>query len=152
MHIGLVVHHEECRLYMQDGILPFVKSIEADSKKVRDRCAQNPKTRIQAGCIHIPCLLPIMGASWLSPVTLHITWCTPLCITMMLRTRITSTQQPVLQVCAHVPACAAPCFSTQTRIQTAGEPMKAAALLFPMAHSTGPCFQRSSHHTITWGQ
>ena len=41
VHIGLVVHHEECNLYMQDGILPLVKSIEADLKKVRDRCTQN---------------------------------------------------------------------------------------------------------------
>ena len=41
VHIGLVVCHEECHLYMQDGILPFVNSIEADLKKVRDRCTQN---------------------------------------------------------------------------------------------------------------
>ena len=41
VHIGLVVCHEECHLYMQDGILPFVKSIEADLEKVRDRQAQN---------------------------------------------------------------------------------------------------------------
>ena len=41
MHTGLVVHHEECHLYMQDKILPFVKSIGVDLKKVRDRHAQN---------------------------------------------------------------------------------------------------------------
>ena len=41
MHIGLVVHCKECLLYMQDGILPFLKSIEADLKKARDRCTQN---------------------------------------------------------------------------------------------------------------
>ena len=33
VHINLVVHHEGCHLYMQDGILPFVKSIEVDLKK-----------------------------------------------------------------------------------------------------------------------
>ena len=38
VHISLVVHHDECCLYMQDGILPFVKSIEADLKKARDKC------------------------------------------------------------------------------------------------------------------
>ena len=38
MHISLVVCCEECCLYMQDGILPFV---EADLKKARDRHAQN---------------------------------------------------------------------------------------------------------------
>ena len=41
MHISLVVHCEECHLYMQDGILPFMKSTEADLKKVRDRRTQN---------------------------------------------------------------------------------------------------------------
>ena len=41
MHISLVVHCKECCLYMQDGILPFVKSIEATLKKVRDKHAQN---------------------------------------------------------------------------------------------------------------
>ena len=42
MHISLVVHCKECCLYMQDRILPFVKSIEADLKKVRDRILENP--------------------------------------------------------------------------------------------------------------
>ena len=41
VHIGLLLHHEECHLYMQDKILPFVKSIEMNLKKVRDRCTQN---------------------------------------------------------------------------------------------------------------
>ena len=41
LNISLVVCHEECCFYMQDGILPFVKSIEADLKKAGDRCAQN---------------------------------------------------------------------------------------------------------------
>ena len=41
MHISLVVHHEECHLYMQDGILPSTKSIEVDLKKVRDTYTQN---------------------------------------------------------------------------------------------------------------
>ena len=41
VHISLVVHCEECCLYMQDWILPFVKSIKADLKKVRDQHTQN---------------------------------------------------------------------------------------------------------------
>ena len=41
MHISLVVHCKGYCLYMQDGILPFVKSIEVDLKKVRDQHAQN---------------------------------------------------------------------------------------------------------------
>ena len=41
VHIGLVVQREGCHLYMQDGILPFAKSIEVDLEKVRDRHAQN---------------------------------------------------------------------------------------------------------------
>ena len=41
VHIGMVVQCEGCHLYMQDRILPFVKSIEADLKKARDRRAQN---------------------------------------------------------------------------------------------------------------
>ena len=148
VHIILVVHHKGCHLYMQDGILPFVKSIEVDLKKVRDWA---PIIRIQVGSVHIPCSLPIMGASQPSPPTLHIAWCTPLCTMMMRRTRITSTQQPVLQGCAHPPAYAMPCFSMWIRIQSTSEPMKAAALSFPIAHSTGPCFQRLSCHTITGG-
>ena len=41
VHIVLVVWCEGCHLYMQDGILPFMKSIEADLKKAWDRHAQN---------------------------------------------------------------------------------------------------------------
>ena len=41
VHIGLVVRHEGCHLYMQDGILPFMKSIEVDLKKVREWHTQN---------------------------------------------------------------------------------------------------------------
>ena len=41
MHIGHVAHHVRCNLYTQDGILPFVKSIEEDLAKVRERCAHN---------------------------------------------------------------------------------------------------------------
>ena len=41
IHFGLLVCCEECNLYMQEGILPLVKFIEADLKKVRDRHAQN---------------------------------------------------------------------------------------------------------------
>ena len=40
VHISLVVCHKECHLYMQDGILPFMKSIEVDLKKARDRHTQ----------------------------------------------------------------------------------------------------------------
>ena len=148
VHIGLVVHREGCHLYMQDRTIPFMKSIEADLKKVRDRHTQN---KDPGGVRSYFCSLPIMGESWPSPLTLHIAWCTPLCTTMMQRTRITSTQQPVLQGCTHTPAYATPCFSMQIRIQSAREPMKTAALSFPAVHSTGPCFQRSLHHAITRG-
>ena len=41
VHIGLVVCNGGCCLYTQEGILPFVKAIEADLKKVRDRHTQN---------------------------------------------------------------------------------------------------------------
>ena len=41
LHIGLVVHHTGYNLYMQDEILPFVKSIEVDLEKMRDRHAHN---------------------------------------------------------------------------------------------------------------
>ena len=37
VHIGLVVCHDDCNLYTQDRILPFVKSIKEDLAKVRDR-------------------------------------------------------------------------------------------------------------------
>ena len=124
MHIGLVVHCMGCNLYMQNRILPFVKSIEVDLAKVRDRCTHN---RDPGGCVHTPCLLPIMGASWPFLLALCISWCTPWCITMMERTRTTSTKQPVLQGCAHVSACATPCFSSWTRIPTTKEHTKAAA-------------------------
>ena len=40
MHIGLVVCHVGCNLYTQDGILPFVKSIE-DLAKARERRTHN---------------------------------------------------------------------------------------------------------------
>ena len=109
-----------------------------------------PKIRTQVGYTHMLCLLPILGESWPSPLTLHIAWCTPLCI-MMQKTRTTSTQQPVLQECTHVPACAMAYFSMWIRIQSTGEPMRAAALLFPTLHSTGLCFQRLSCHAITGG-
>ena len=41
VHIGLVVLHAGCNLYTQDGILPFMKSIEEDLAKTRERCACN---------------------------------------------------------------------------------------------------------------
>ena len=41
MHIGLVVHHTGCNLYMQDRILPFVKSIKVDLAMARDRHVHN---------------------------------------------------------------------------------------------------------------
>ena len=41
VHISLVVWCEECCLYMPNGILPFMKSIEADLQKVWDRCTEN---------------------------------------------------------------------------------------------------------------
>ena len=68
VHIGLVVCCTGCNLHMQDRILPFVKSIEADLAKVR---TDMPTTRTQEGCIHTPCLLPIMGVSWPLPLTLY---------------------------------------------------------------------------------
>ena len=37
IHIGLVVHCISCNLYGQDGILPFINSIEEDLKKVRQK-------------------------------------------------------------------------------------------------------------------
>ena len=37
IHISLVVHCISCNLYDQDGILPFINSIEEDLKKVRQK-------------------------------------------------------------------------------------------------------------------
>ena len=37
LHLGLVVRCVGCNLYDQDGILPFINSIEEDLKKVRQR-------------------------------------------------------------------------------------------------------------------
>ena len=37
VHFGLVVHCIGCNLYEQDGILPFINSIEEDLKKVRQK-------------------------------------------------------------------------------------------------------------------
>ena len=125
MHIGLVVHCAECNLYRQDRILPFVKSIEADLAKVRDRCTHNKDPDV----VHSYTLLVANCGGIIGPfqLTLCIAWCIPLCITMTCRTRTTSTQQPVLQGCAHMLARAAPCFSSWTRIPTTEECMKAAA-------------------------
>ena len=41
VHIDLVVWCEECRLYMQNGILPFMEFIEANLQKVQDKHAEN---------------------------------------------------------------------------------------------------------------
>ena len=40
MHIGLIVHHMGSKLFNQDGILPFIDSVENGLKEVRDRHAQ----------------------------------------------------------------------------------------------------------------
>ena len=53
VHISLMVQCERCHLYMQDGILPFMKSKEADLKKVRDRYTQNK----DPGGVHLYSLL-----------------------------------------------------------------------------------------------
>ena len=37
VHCGLLVHHICCNLYDQDGILPFINSIEEDLKKARHK-------------------------------------------------------------------------------------------------------------------
>ena len=37
VHIGLVASHVGCNLYDQDGILPFINSIEEDLKKARQK-------------------------------------------------------------------------------------------------------------------
>ena len=44
VHISLVVCCMGCNLYTQDRILPFVKSIEEDLAKARERCANNKNT------------------------------------------------------------------------------------------------------------
>ena len=46
VHISLVVHSMEYNLYRQDGILPFVKSIEVDLAKVRDTHAHKDPGRV----------------------------------------------------------------------------------------------------------
>ena len=36
VHIGLIVYHVGSELFAQDGILPFIDSIENDLKEVRE--------------------------------------------------------------------------------------------------------------------
>ena len=40
VHIGLIVHCVGSELFSQDGILPFIDSIETDLKQVREMCEQ----------------------------------------------------------------------------------------------------------------
>ena len=37
IHIGLMVHHTDCRLYDQIGILPFIETINNDLEKTQKR-------------------------------------------------------------------------------------------------------------------
>ena len=72
VHIGLGVCHAGCNLYMQDRILPFVKSIEVDLAKAGNRhtCNKDP-----GGVYSYALLVANYGASWPFLLTLLITWC-----------------------------------------------------------------------------
>ena len=145
MHIDLVMHREGCFLYMQDGILSFMKSIEADLKKVRDQCAQNK----DPGGVHsYSLLIANYGGVMAIPTD------PPYCLVYPSVYSNDAEDQNRFNTAVSLSGmhtCSTPCFSTWIRIQSIREPMKAAALSFPMVHSTGPCFQRFSHHTTTGG-
>ena len=117
--IDLVVQCKGCCLYMQDGILPFVESIEADLQKVQDKHAQN---KDPGGACSYSLLIANYGGIMAVPTDPPYCLVYPTVYNTAQRTRITSKQQPIRQGCTHAPASVAPCFSTQTWNQSAGEP------------------------------
>ena len=146
VHIGLVVWHEGCCLYMQNGILPFMKSIEANLKKVRHRHAQN-KDPSRAHSYSL--LIANYGGVMAVPTD------TPYCLVYPTMYNDDAENQNHFNTAASLsglhtnPASVTPCFSMWIYIQSAGESMRAATSSFPTVHSTGPCFQRSLCHTTT---
>ena len=99
MYISMVMHYKECCLYMQDGILPFMKSIEVDLKKARDRRAKNMDpggvhsyallvanyggimARLRIKSVRKPCSssMPRLTMPGRTPMT----WCSTICCIMM---------------------------------------------------------------------
>ena len=103
VHIGLVVWQKGCHLYMQDGILPFVKSKEADLKKAGDRHTKNK----DPGGVHLYSLL-IANYGDVMAVPTNPPYCLvyPTMYNYDAEVQNHLTQQPVLQGCAHTPAFA----------------------------------------------
>ena len=71
VHIGLVVHHIGCNLYDQDGILPFINSIEEDLKMAQQKqdagkdpggvCSYAMLVTNFSGIMAVPSLLPCIS-------------------------------------------------------------------------------------------
>ena len=104
VHISLVVWHEGCHLYMQNGILPFMEYIEADLQKVWDRCTEN---KDPGGVRSYSLFIANYGGIMAVPTDPPYCLVYPTVYNTGMKDQITSTQQPVCQDCGHAPASVA---------------------------------------------
>ena len=115
VHIGLVVCHVASSLTTQAGIFPFVKSVEGDSAKARERCTHR---RDIGGACSYSLLLANYGDVMALPTEL------PYCLVYIyddeVEDKLISTPRAALQGCALRAACATPCSNSWTRILPTG--------------------------------
>ena len=104
VHIGLVVHRTDCKLYDQSEILPFIETISDDLEKAQKKRIQKWAMLLlpSSGQLQGRCPQSSLTASYTPPfMRLKCPW----------RTNTTSTPGAILQRCTQVPACATPCTS-----------------------------------------
>ena len=105
IHIGLMVHCADCKLYDQSGILPFIET-------VNDNLEKAPKNRSKSRLHSYSLLVANYGGIMVVPME------PPYCLMYptMYETKVPAKDKhhfntrAILRGCAQVPACAMPCY------------------------------------------
>ena len=149
VHIGLVVHCVGCNLYTQDGILPFMKFIEEDLAKARDR----RKWDKDAGGVHSYALLVANYGGIMAVPTDP-----PYCLVYPTMCNDGAKDQTHFNTVAspsgmHTHVCM--CHSLlqfMNKDPKNRRTYEGSRLIAPLVHSTGTCFLKSLLHTIIAGR
>ena len=115
VHIGLIVCCVGSELTNQDGILPFVKSIESGLAEVREKQEEGMEVS-QPHSYFL--LIANYGVRWPSPWSHLSASCIPLCMMMTQWKKPTSTPWAIHQECALRPVCVILCSISWMQIPT----------------------------------